>query len=125
MILLWLAIGIALAIILARLYKSQKLFWIAFTSFTIGIAAESILFKMNRSKDDLTQVYPTQVVSDTSSYYNAFSSNSLLADVSDTTQSLVPNPVSQEITPERAEVNFTLSKYPTEPLEKPPTDGKN
>ena len=98
MILLWLIIGLVLAIAIARINKSHKLFWAAFTSFTVGIAAESIITKVDQKDETLTQVCPTQVVSCTSNAY------SFLADVPPTTQSLVPNPASQDTTPGSSEV---------------------
>lgn len=114
MILLWLIVALILAIIIARLNESNKLFWVAFMSFAIGIAIESIANKMGQSKDDLTQAYPTQVVDST------LSMNSSLADVPDTTQSLVPNPVSQDSTPDYSENHLTLSKRNVKPKTEPP-----
>ena len=103
--LLWLIIGLVLAIAIARINKSHKLFWAAFTSFAVGIAAESIITKVNQTEDEnLTQVCPTQVVNSTSNAY------SFLADVPPTTQSLVPNPASQDTTPDSSEA----SRFPTE-----------
>jgi hypothetical protein len=113
MILLWLTIGLVLAIAIARMEKSYKLFWAAFTSFAIGIAAESIITKVNQEEEDLTtQVCPTQAVVSTSNYY------SFLADVPPTTQSLVPNPVSRDTTPGKGEV----SDLPTESFKETLTD---
>lgn len=105
MILLWLVIALMLAIAIARINKSHVLFWAAFTSFAIGIAAESIITKVNQTEDKaLTQVCPTQEVSCTPNSY------SFLADVPPTTQSLVPNPASQDTTPGSSEA----AKLPTE-----------
>lgn len=116
MILLWFLTGLALALLIARLNESNKLFWIAFTSFAFGIAVESIVHKMDQSKDDLAQVCPMQAVVDTSN--NAVC---LLADDVDTTRCLVPNPAGQDTTPGTSEENFTLNKSfketPTEPPE--------
>lgn len=114
MILLWFLVGLVLAIIIARLNESNKLFWIAFTSFAFGIAVESIVHKMDQSKDDLAQVCPIQVVVDAS---NSICS---LADEIDTTRCLVPNPVGQDTTPEASEGNFTLSKCFKDTLTEPP-----
>lgn len=105
MILFWLIIGLMLAIGIARINRSNKLFWAAFTSFAVGIAVESIITKVNQKEDEvLTQVCPTQVVSGSSNAY------AFLADVPPTTQSLVPNPVSQDTTP-------VLSEEPNLPTE--------
>ena len=116
MILLWLIIGLVLAIAIARINKSHKLFWAAFTSFAVGIAAESIITKVNQEekRDLTTQVCPTQEVSYTPNYY------SFLADVPPTTQSLVPNPASQDTTPVRGEASNLPSESHTEVLPDPP-----
>lgn len=115
MILLWLIIGLVLAIAIARINKSHKLFWAAFTSFAVGIAAESVITKVNQKEEEpLTQVCPTQVVSCTPNAY------SFLADVPPTTQSLVPNPASQDTTPGSSEVsNLPMESY-KETLTDPP-----
>lgn len=113
MILLWLIIGTLLAICIARIEKSYKLFWAAFTSFAIGIAAESVITKVSQEEtDSTTQVCLTQAVDSTSNY------SSFLADVPSTTQSLVPNPVSQDTTPEKSGVQ----SIPTESFKKTLTD---
>lgn len=114
MIVTWLIVGLILAIIIARINKSNKLFWIAFTSFAVGIAAESVIVKVGQSKEDLTQACPTQVVMGTPSYY------SFLADVPYTDQSLVPNPASQDTTPDSSEVDFTLGESHKEVSTEPP-----
>lgn len=114
MILLWLIIGLVLAIAIARINKSHKLFWAAFTSFTVGIAAESIITKVDQKDETLTQVCPTQVVSHTSNVY------SFLADVPPTTQSLVPNPASQDTTPGSSEVSSLPKESYKEALTDPP-----
>lgn len=115
MILLWLIIGLVLAIAIARINKSHKLFWAAFTSFAVGIAAESVITKVNQKEEEpLTQVCPTQVVSCTPNAY------SFLADVPPTTQSLVPNPASQDTTPGSSEAsNLPVESY-KETLTDPP-----
>mgnify|MGYP006872997372 CR=1 FL=1 len=114
MIVTWLIIALVLAIIIARLNQSNKLFWIAFTSFAVGIAIESVINKVDQSKEDLTRAYPTQVVVETPNCY------SFLADVPTTDQSLVPNPASQDTTPEASEGNFALSDVHKDVATEPP-----
>ena len=115
MILLWLIIGLVLAIAIARINKSHKLFWAAFTSFAVGIAAESVITKVNQKEEEpLTQVCPTQVVSCAPNAY------SFLADVPPTTQSLVPNPASQDTTPGSSGVNNLPTESYKETLTDPP-----
>jgi len=115
MIVLWLIIGIMLAIAFARVNKSHKLFWAAFTSFAIGIAAESVINKVGQKEEDpTTQVCPTQVVDSASNYY------SFLADVPPTTQSLVPNPVSQDSTPDKGGASNLPAESFKETLTDPP-----
>lgn len=115
MILLWLIIGIVLAIAIARINRSNKLFWAAFTSFALGIAVESIVTKVDHDEDEtLTQVYPTQVVDGSSNYY------SFLADVPPTCESLVPDPVGQDSTLEASEGGDLFGESHKETLTDPP-----
>lgn len=69
MILIWFIVGIILAIVIARLNYSNKLFWIAFTSFAIGIAGGCIYNSMQNPKEDedTVKVESTQVSKVTSS----------------------------------------------------------
>ena len=114
MILLWVILGVMLAIAIARINKSNKLFWAAFTSFMVGIAAASVINSVNQEdEDDLTQVCPTQVVDGSSSMF------AFLADVPPTTTSLVPNPAGQDTTPEPREVG-RIQKSFKETLTDPP-----
>lgn len=114
MILLWLVIALVLAIAIARIEKSYKLFLAAFFSFTLGIAAQSVINGVDHEEEDLTQVCPTQVVSGTPNYY------SFLADVPPTALSLVPNPVSQDSTPGNGEVsNLPEESYSEAPVDPP------
>ena len=115
MITLWLIAGLVLAIAIARINQSNKLFWAAFTSFAVGIAAESLICQGDQNEEEgLTQVCPTQVVSSSSNAY------AFLADVPPTTQSLVPNPASQDTTPVRGEASNLPSESHTEVLPDPP-----
>lgn len=114
MIALWLIAALVLAIAVARFHKSNKLFWVAFTSLAVGIAAESLINRVSRDENVPTQVQPTQVVVDTPNYY------SFLADVPPTILSPVPNPVSQVTTPGSSEDSIKLSKAHKETIPEPP-----
>lgn len=115
MIAVWLILGLVLAVIIARLNNSNKLFWIAFTSFAFGIAAESMINTADQEEKEISaQVYPTQVVSGSSNI------GSFLADFPDTTQSLVPDLVSQDTTPEKSGDNPILEESFKETLTDPP-----
>lgn len=117
MIVTWLILGLVLAIAIARINQSNKLFWAAFTSFAVGIAAHSVAATINqvdREEQNSTQVCPTQVVDSSSSYY------SFLADVPPTTQSLVPNPVSQDTTPDESGERFFFGESHKDTLTDPP-----
>lgn len=65
MILLWCLLGISLAFGIARYNQSNKLFWILFTSFVIGIAGASVYNKLtnDQSETESVQVCPTQACS--------------------------------------------------------------
>lgn len=113
MVLTWLTVGLAIAVVIARINQSNKLFWAAFTSLMLGIAVGSLINRVDQDEENLTtQVCPTQTVVETPSY------DSLLADVPSTTQSFVPNTVSKDSTLVPSEESL-LHK---EPFKKTPTD---
>ena len=115
MVTIWLIVGIVLAICIARINQSNKLFWAAFTSFAVGIAAESLICQGDQTEEEgLTQVCPTQAVSSSSNAY------AFLADVPPTTQSLVPNPAGQDTTPDPSEVEPLHLESHKETLTEPP-----
>lgn len=60
MILTWVFVGLLLAWAIARINQSNKLFWILFTSFMVGIAGSSIYNKCRA----------TQCETESSSYYH-------------------------------------------------------
>lgn len=72
MVLLWVFVGLIIAWAIARINQSNKLFWILFTSFMVGIAGGSLYHKY----------YDAQCKTSSSSYchtlmtYNSTSSNS-------------------------------------------------
>lgn len=63
MILLWFAIAFLIAVFVARMYGSNKLFWILFMSFVTGIAGGAIGYRLlngaSKSKNDLVKVDTT------------------------------------------------------------------
>lgn len=60
MILVWVFVGLLIALALARINQSNKLFWILFTSFMVGIASSSVY----------NQYRKTQCKTESSSYYH-------------------------------------------------------
>lgn len=103
--LFWCMSAIAIAILLSRYHQSNKLFWILFTSFLLGIAGVSVYGVMSKGssndKDKLTQVCPTQGAFDASGI-------NLLAEASQvlTTSYTKPNLVSKDYTPAISELSF-------------------
>jgi hypothetical protein len=118
MVLTWLIVGLAIAVAIARINQSNKLFWAAFTSLMLGIAVGSLINRVDQDEESLTQVYPTQMVVETPSSY------SFLADVPTTTQSFVPNTVSKDSTLIISEVT-SLHKEPFKKTLTDPPDCKN
>ena len=119
MVLTWLTVGLAIAVVIARINQSNKLFWAAFTSLMLGIAVGSLINRVDQDEENLvTQVCPTQTVVETPSYC------SFLADVPTTTQSLVPNTVSKDSTLVISEVT-SLHKEPFKKTLTDPPDCKN
>lgn len=118
MVLTWLIVGLAIAVAIARINQSNKLFWAAFTSLMLGIAVGSLINRVDQDEESLTQVCPTQMVVETPSSY------SFLADVPTTTQSLVPNTVSKDSTLIISEVT-SLHKEPFKKTLTDPPDCKN
>ena len=63
MILLWSFCGIAAAYCIGRNNQSNKLFWVLFTSFVVGIAGAAVYNKCTQSSKEeirVTQVSPMQ-----------------------------------------------------------------
>jgi len=118
MVLTWLIVGLAIAVAIARINQSNKLFWAAFTSLMLGIAVGSLINRVDQDEESLTQVCPTQMVVETPSCY------SFLADVPTTTQSFVPNTVSKDSTLIISEVT-SLHKEPFKKTLTDPPDCKN
>lgn len=108
MTLLWCILGIMIALGIARYHQSNRLFWILAISFLIGIAGASIYNKMsyggNQSKEQLTQVCPTQGTDILVSIADRIKPTSVTA------QCLEPAHVSQDYTPDFSEPSSTLSK---------------
>lgn len=102
MILLWFLVGLFLAGIIARMNKSNKLFWILFVSYMTGIAGVTLYKRCteNRSKENPVQVCSTQVS------HSVVCVTDLLP-CEPTVE--IPTPVSQN-TPDNNEISFALSK---------------
>lgn len=102
MILFWCLLGIALAIGIARYNQSNKLFWILFTSFVIGIAGASVYNKIvtPNNQTESTQVYPTQEYSGSNSLVTIEPEYNMCA--------ITPNLVSQDYTPEHNGLNLIV-----------------
>lgn len=63
MILLWLTLSVLLAALIARYNESNKLFWILFTSFVVGVAGGHLYMKATstgHSKECCVKVLPMQ-----------------------------------------------------------------
>jgi uncharacterized membrane protein YeaQ/YmgE (transglycosylase-associated protein family) len=63
MILAWVFVGLIIAGMIARINQSNKLFWILFTSFMVGIAGSTVYNKCRA----------TQCKTESSSYYHTLS----------------------------------------------------
>lgn len=94
MTLLWCILAIIVAILVSRYNQSNKLFWILLISFLSGIAGAAVFNKMSSkesSKEKLTQVCPTQGVSDVSDVLNPLAGTGQIP-----TLCLELNPVSKD-----------------------------
>lgn len=120
MILLWLTIAVVLAGLIARYNQSNKLFWILFTSFVVGISGGAMYQKYkagtSRSKECCVQVQPTQASS--VSVTNVTTDTCMIP-----TSTLVPEPVSQDYVPESYTTFPTVSKCCVD-TSTPPPDSK-
>lgn len=69
MILAWVFVGLLIAIAVARIEQSNKLFWILFTSFMVGIAGSSVYNKLRTTqcKTESSSYYHTLLTCDTMS----------------------------------------------------------
>lgn len=114
MILLMILLGIVLAFSIARYNQSNKLFWILFTSFVIGIAGGSVLTKVTKShshsKEYVDQLHPTQVL------YNTLGTIPVTNDVATT----AVNPVSKDNVVGLINITPAISKCEAKPRTKPP-----
>lgn len=94
MTLLWCIAAIAIALLVSRYNQSNKLFWILVISFLAGIAGAAVFDAMT-SKElpeaKLTQVCPTQGVSDVSDVLNPLAGTGQIP-----TLCLELNPVSKD-----------------------------
>lgn len=71
MILLWVFVGLLIALALARINQSNKLFWILFTSFMVGIASSSVYNKYRKAqcKTESSSYYHTPLTHASKSHY--------------------------------------------------------
>lgn len=115
MVLLWVFVGLILAWFIARINQSNKLFWILFTSFMVGIAGGSVYHKVTEAqrKTSASDVYHTLSIHDTISKIS-----SVTIDENVTTDTNVSTSVGNGEHQTTAEV--TLSKCFIETRKQPP-----
>lgn len=103
--LLWVLLGVVLAWALARINQSNKLFWILFTSFMVGIAGAALMNKVvsAQSENEIIQTCITQSSEVTSD------SCPVTGDLLMTPSSLVPNSVGKTQSDVK-DFNFTTCK---------------
>jgi len=67
MILTWVFVGLVIAFAIARINQSNKLFWILFTSFMVGIAGSSVYNKCRETqcKTESSSCYHTLLTCNT------------------------------------------------------------
>lgn len=101
-------LGLLLILGIARYNESNKLFWILFTTFTLGFAGTKMLYDTFKDKKqdgvNLNQAYPTQGLL---AMDNAFVCS--VDNISEVTFKTVSNPVGQANTPDYVEMIPTLS----------------
>lgn len=114
MILLLLILGVALIYGIARYNESNKLFWILFTCFVLGIAGGSVYQKIRLKQDKKNT---TMVVNPTQGYNTASFYVTDVVESTDYSSKLV----SKEIQPNYGNVKSCLSKCCVEPRTQPPT----
>lgn len=122
--LLWCITAIALALLISRYNQSNKLFWVLVISFLAGISGAAVFDAITskespKSKEKLTQVCPTQGVSDVSK--TLF----FLAEIDQipTTCHIEPILVSQDYTPALSEPSFSHTQWVI-PTHTPPPQTK-
>ena len=128
MILLWLLLGIALILGIARYNESNKLFWMLLFAYVMGFAGTKMVLQTSNGNEQgngnlTTQVYSTQaptVSLSTLVYY-------ITSNTEATNVVTAQTPVSQGYTPALSETKITLSEVfgrtrdqPTLTLIKPP-----
>lgn len=111
MSLLWCLCGIATAFVIGRYNQSNKLFWMLFTSFMIGIAGAAVYNKIQFDQSEVrtTQVYPTQDVSVAKNV--TFGTEQVMCNV--------PTPVGKEVIPEYCS-NIVGVQWVKQPIIPPP-----
>lgn len=103
-------LGTLLAFVLGRYNESWKVFIFLFLSLMFGCAIKAIVNNVNdrneQSNVDLTQVCPTQELPVCKSAAALFQ----ITDEAATVKVTALNPVGQVYTPEKSEIDVTLSK---------------
>lgn len=109
MTLLMFILGIAIILGIARYNESNKLFWILFTTFTLGFAGTKAIIDSfggkEQSEKSLNQAYPTQGLDLASDTCMCF----LADEPMKTNVKVTSNPVGQASTPDYVEKLITLS----------------
>jgi len=110
--LLWCITAIVLALLISRYNQSNKLFWVLVISFLAGIAGAAVFDAITskespKSKEKLTQVCPTQGVSDVSKTLIFLGE----IDQIPNTCHIEPTLVSQDYTPVLSELSFSHPQW--------------
>ena len=114
MTLFWCLGGIATAFCIGRYNQSNKLFWILFTSFILGIAGAAVYNKCTVSQNETrsAQVLPTQDSASTRVF--------VTLEEEDASCTPMPALVSQELTPEHHGSKSFWTQWVIRPLVPPP-----
>lgn len=117
MILLWLTLAVLLAGLIARYNQSNKLFWILFTSFVVGIAGGALYLKgTSHGKEQAMEM--AQPIQGSTSYANVTS------DVLTTEDTIVPDPVSKALPKPDSFATFPIVSKCCVDTSTPPPDSK-
>ena len=119
MILLYFVAAILIAVALARYNESNRLFWVLFVSFMLGLGAGSLFLRNighKESKVVTTQVCPTQALVQALDVYIP-----LASDLCITTDAInIADPASKDYTFVESSNNLALSKDRVATRDQPP-----
>lgn len=119
MILLWLTLSVLLAALIARYNESNKLFWILFTSFVVGVAGGHLYMKATstgHSKECCVKVLPMQGTPMSVANAIVTTDNGVLS-----TSTSVPEPASKDLSNKHVPTDTTtVSKCCAETHTPPP-----